>query len=56
MDKKDFVRRAIMIIGFVIGGIGGASAAKKLPDELEEIKSEIRKAKSDPVADNQTEE
>lgn len=55
MDKKDLVKKALMAIGFVIGGIGGASAAKKIPDELDEIKSELKKSKSDPV-DNQTEE
>ena len=55
MDKKSIVTKVLMVIGFVIGGIGGAAAAGSLPDDLKTVQDKMTKPLSDPV-ETQTEE
>lgn len=49
MDKKSIVTKVLMVIGFVIGGIGGAAAAGSLPDDLKTVQDKMTKPLSDPV-------
>jgi hypothetical protein len=56
MDKKSVITKVLMVLGFVIGGIGGAATAASLPDDLKTIQGKKVKPLPDPVVETPAEE
>lgn len=42
MDKKSWIRRGLMFIGFIAAGIAGAATAGELPEQIEKANKMIR--------------